>query len=135
MAMVEVELARGPIHPALSEAIDGVGASLSFQGVVRGTENGRLISGLEYEAYEPMATQQLTALAHDMVDRFGLLAIRVLHSTEFVPAGEISFSLTIQSAHRKEGIQALDRFIDEMKRDIAIWKKPVFLDKAAGTDQ
>jgi len=37
----------------------GAGALLVFDGIVRHMEDGRELAALDYEVYEPMATQQL----------------------------------------------------------------------------
>jgi len=108
-------------------AIEQVGATLVFEGIVRANEQGRAIRALSYEAYEPMATNALTQLARDILHKHTLIAITVEHSRGEVLAGERSFRLTIDSAHRKEALAAMDEFIDRMKRDVPIWKSPIYI--------
>ena len=108
-------------------AIEQVGATLVFEGIVRANEQGRVIRALSYEAYEPMATNSLTQLANDILSKHALIAITVEHSRGEVLAGERSFRLAIHSAHRKEALAAMDEFIDRMKRDIPIWKSPIYI--------
>ena len=108
-------------------AIEQVGATLVFEGIVRANEQGRVIRALSYEAYEPMATNSLTQLANDILSKHALIAITVEHSRGEVLAGERSFRLTVDSAHRKEALAAMDEFIDRMKRDIPIWKSPIYI--------
>ena len=108
-------------------AIEQVGATLVFEGIVRANEQGRAIRALSYEAYEPMATNALTQLARDILCKHALIAITVEHSRGEVLAGERSFRLAIDSAHRKEALAAMDEFIDRMKRDIPIWKSPIYI--------
>ena len=108
-------------------AIEQVGATLVFEGIVRANEQGRAIRALSYEAYEPMATNSLTQLANDILSKHALIAITVEHSRGEVLAGERSFRLTVDSAHRKEALAAMDEFIDRMKRDIPIWKSPIYI--------
>jgi molybdopterin synthase catalytic subunit len=107
---------------------DGAGAVVSFEGVVRPTEDDRPIQALDYEAYDPMATQQLSRLAQSVLEDHRLIAVRVDHSRGRVSVGRCSFRLRIASAHRKEAIRALDLFIDRLKQDVPIWKKPVFVE-------
>lgn len=104
-----------------------IGATVVFEGIVRTDEAGRAIRALSYEAYEPMATNSLTELARDILSKHGLIAITVEHSRGEVAAGERSFRLTIDSAHRKEALAAMDEFIDRMKRDVPIWKSPIYI--------
>lgn len=130
MSRVRVEIVDGPVssaEPADDAGVaSGVGATLEFEGIVRGTEDGRPIEGLDYAAYEPMATRQLLALAEDVLHRHGLLGVRVAHSRGRVPVGRCSFRLSIWSRHRKEGLAAADEFIDRLKRDVPIWKSAVW---------
>lgn len=108
-------------------AIEQVGATVVFEGIVRANEQGRAIRALSYEAYEPMATNSLTELARDILSKHELIAITVEHSRGEVAAGERSFRLSIDSAHRKEALAAMDEFIDRMKRDVPIWKSPIYI--------
>ena len=74
-----------------------------------------------------MATNALTDLARDILHKHALIAITVEHSRGEVLAGERSFRLAIDSAHRKEALAAMDEFIDRMKRDVPIWKSPIYI--------
>jgi len=103
----------------------GVGAVLVFEGIVRGLEAGELIAGLEYEVYEPMATRQMEMIARGLVEELGLVSVRVWHSRGRVGGGECSLRVVVRSAHRKEGLVAMERFIDALKRDVPIWKRVV----------
>ncbi len=113
--------AAGPDHPR-----EGVGAILIFEGVVRAREADRLIEALDYEAYEPMATTMITRIAESLIQEHALTAIRIEHSRGRVPVGAVSFRLTIQSPHRAEGLRAAAAFIDTLKRDVPIWKRPIW---------
>lgn len=118
---------QGPLssQPAEWDAPAGIGALVCFEGVARPQEDGRSISALDYEAYEPMASRMLRQIADQMVSRHGLLGLCVEHSTGRVAAGERSFRLRIASRHRKEALAAMDEFIDRMKKDVPIWKSVV----------
>jgi molybdopterin synthase catalytic subunit len=129
-----VSLLEGPLGPADLWAVAGAGALLCFEGIVRPTEDGRALVALDYEAYEPMAQRQLDALARQVVERHGLLALDVTHSRGRVPVGLVGFRLRVAASHRHEGLAAMEEFIDRMKRDVPIWKNPVF-DERADTDR
>jgi molybdopterin synthase catalytic subunit len=58
------------------------------------------------------------------VDEHRLIALRAEHSHGLVPTGQCSFRLQITSAHRGEGLAAMDEFITRMKRQVPIWKIP-----------
>ncbi len=124
---IRISITEGPL-PALHStptnrlSCEGAGAMLRFDGIVRPTEDDRPIDGIAYEAYEPMAQNALRELARTAIEKFGVLAITVEHSKGMVPNSMCSFRLQVASTHRKEGLAALDWFIDEMKRDVPLWK-------------
>ncbi|MEI6274068.1 MAG: molybdenum cofactor biosynthesis protein MoaE [Phycisphaerae bacterium] len=130
---VLISISQGPLSSdrllALlsASAAHAVGATVVFEGIVRANEQGRTIRALSYEAYEPMATNSLTQLANDILSKHTLIAITVEHSRGEVAAGERSFRLAIDSAHRKEALAAMDEFIDRMKRDVPIWKTAIYI--------
>ncbi|MBZ0172892.1 MAG: molybdenum cofactor biosynthesis protein MoaE [Phycisphaerales bacterium] len=102
------------------------GAWVVFEGVVRETEDGRPLSALDYTAYEPMARDQLAELAESVLKTHGLTRLMVEHSRGEVPVGSCSFRLSIASGHRREALAAMGEFIDRMKKDVPIWKSPVW---------
>jgi len=117
-----------------------VGARVRFEGIVRLEEpRGDAHSGeraavgelaaLAYTAYEPMATGELERIASEVGAAFGVEAMFVLHSRGRVGVGEVSFVLIIESAHRGPALRAMSEFIDRMKRDVPIWKMPVWAAK------
>lgn len=123
---VRVEIVDGPLGaPGDPARPGGAGAIVVFEGVVRGDEGGDPIDALEYEAYLPMAKNQLEALAREVGASHGIAMMRVEHSTGRVPVGACSFRLTVASAHRAEALEAMGEFIDRMKRDVPIWKRVV----------
>ena len=104
-------------------AVQGSGARIVFDGIVRPSEDGNEIAGLDYEAYRPMAEQQLERIGKQLVEKHGLLAMDIEHSFGHVPNFMRSFRLVIDSKHRKEGLKAMDEFIDLLKQDVPIWKR------------
>jgi molybdopterin synthase catalytic subunit len=131
---MDVAIVDGPLGAAddACDACRGVddraGARVVFEGVVRAIEGGRPLIALEYQTYEPMAQDQLRDLAADVIAKHGLLGVVVRHSRGRVPVGAVSFRMTVFAPHRKEALAAMDEFIDRMKRDVPIWKSPVFAD-------
>jgi len=124
---VSVRITDGPLPPReIEDVLENAGALLWFEGIIRDHENGRAIAGLQYQTYDPMAEKQLCRLGESAIEQFGVLGVAVEHSRGYVGVGACSFRLRIASPHRKEGLAAMDWFIDEMKRDVPIWKSPVF---------
>lgn len=115
---------------AALDAAATCGAEVRFDGVVRRAERregaeGEIVA-LDYEAYEPMAEQGLAELARTVGARHALQGIVVLHSRGRVQVGEVSFVLELHAAHRAPALAAMSEFIDALKRDVPIWKRPVW---------
>src|SRR6266704_187165 len=64
------------------------GAVVDFWGIVRGSEDGREIDGIEYEAHREMAEHQLRQIAQQAIETFALKLIVVHHRIGFIAAGE-----------------------------------------------
>jgi molybdopterin synthase catalytic subunit len=103
----------------------GMGAVISFLGVVRGQESGETIRALEYEAFVPMAEHQFHRLLDELAGRWPLESVRVVHRIGEVQAKEPSLWVEIVAAHRGEAFAACQWLIDEMKKVVPIWKKPI----------
>jgi molybdopterin synthase catalytic subunit len=128
---ITVQIQDGPLPErppewVVSATSGAAGAVVCFEGVVRGTEDGRTITALAYEIYESMASRQLQRLAQDVLRSFRLLSVWVEHSRGLVPVGRCSFRLRVAAAHRTEALGAAQAFIDRLKQDVPIWKKPVY---------
>lgn len=126
---VRVEIVEGPLGEVSEGSLraDGeAGSVLTFEGVVRRAEGEREIEALEYEVYEPMASRVMERLGRLVVDQHGLLSLHVQHSRGVVPVGRASLRVVIESRHRAASLAAMMMFIDELKKDVPIWKKPVW---------
>lgn len=130
-AQIEAVLYPGPLGPAEPWRPRGAGAVVQFEGVVRPTEDGRPLAALDYEQYKPMTHDGLHALAAEVMKSHGLSALRVEHSVGRVPIHAVSFRLYIASPHRKASLAAMDTYIDRMKREVPLWKVPVWADDPA----
>lgn len=104
---------------------DGAGAVVHFLGVVRGDEAGQRIAGLEYEAFERMAKRQFERIFAEIAKRWPAESVRVVHRVGCVKVNEPSIWVEVVAPHRAEAFAACQYLIDEMKRLVPIWKKPV----------
>lgn len=103
----------------------GMGAVVNFLGVVRGSEEGESISAIEYEAFTPMAEHQFNLLFDEMAKRWLIESVRLVHRLGVVKVNEPSLWVEIVAPHRGEAFSACQWLIDEMKRVVPIWKKPI----------
>ena len=101
-----------------------MGAVVYFLGVVRGTEQGAKVSGLEYESFEKMAEHQFDLLLDEIEKRWPIESVRVVHRIGLVKVNEPSLWVEVVAPHRGEAFAACQWLIDEMKRSVPIWKKP-----------
>lgn len=103
----------------------GMGAVVCFTGVVRGIEEGRTIEAIEYEAFHRMAVHQFNLLFDEMEKRWPIESVRVVHRIGVVKVNEPSLWVEVIAPHRGEAFAACQWLIDEMKRVVPIWKKPL----------
>ncbi len=125
-----LSLTTDPINePALvaSRAMGaGMGAAITFSGVVRGSEAGEPIAAIDYEAFVPMAERQFNLLFDQLAERWPTLeSVRLVHRLGVVRVNEASLWVEIISPHRGEAFAACQWLIEEMKRVVPIWKRPL----------
>ncbi len=106
-------------------ASPSMGAIIHFLGVVRGTEGEAMISAIEYEAFQKMAEHQFGLLFDEMEKRWPIESVRLVHRIGVVKVSEPSLWVEIIAPHRGEAFAACQWLIDEMKRVVPIWKKPL----------
>jgi len=102
------------------------GARIDFQGIVRGSEDGREIEGIDYEAHWKMAEHQLREIAEQAIIQFDLRSVIIHHRIGFVAVGEPSLFMRVFSGHRQAAFQASRWIVDELKKKVPIWKRPRF---------
>jgi molybdopterin synthase catalytic subunit len=125
-AVCEVFLTEARLEtPAQGDVRPGVGAVVDFQGIVREMETGQRIKGIDYEAHPAMARHQMKEIADAAVEKFGLDGVVLHHRTGFVRSGEASLFLRVSAAHRGEAFEASKWIVDELKKKVPIWKKPI----------
>jgi len=98
------------------------GSLVEFYGMVRETEAEAKIPSLRYEAYCSMAEKVMREKIAFLEKKHPCDAIRIVHRLGLVPKGESAIYVGIQSRHRREGFLFLQEFMDELKKDVPIWK-------------
>ncbi len=83
---------------------------------------------LRYEAYEPMALEELERLAEAAGRRWEVERCCLLHRLGEVPAGDASVAVGVGTAHRAAAFEASRWLIDALKAQVPIWKREVFAD-------
>jgi MoaE-MoaD fusion protein len=89
---------------------------------------GQAVTGLSYEAFEPMVLAVLDAIADEIEARFGVRRLAVVHRIGEVGPGESSVVIVAASAHRGPAFDACRYAIEELKARAPIWKAERFAD-------
>ena len=103
ISVCEVSITQSPLDLPACENNAAAGAIVDFWGVVRGLEDGKEITGIDYEAHAPMAEHQMRILAETAIGKFGLTKIIIRHRIGFVPATEASIVVRVESPRRSAG--------------------------------
>ena len=128
-------LTREPIEiAALLATAARDGALCLFVGVVRNENGGRAVRHLEYEAYEEMALQLLAELEAELLERFPVTDVRLVHRLGRLEISEASVVVAVASPHRAEAFLACRHGIDTLKARVPIWKKEFYEDGSAWID-
>jgi len=120
----ELTLTHDPITETAPQMSEGMGAVVTFHGVVRGTEEGEAIAAIDYEANEEMARHQFGLIFDALEKRWPVESVRLVHRLGVVPANEASLRVEIMAPHRVEAFEACQFLINEMKDKVPIWKRP-----------
>lgn len=103
------------------------GAEIVFLGIVRDTEDGLPISGIEYSAYEDMAEKTLLGITEAAEKAFLPHRALIRHRIGFVPVGEPSLAIIVATRHSAASFEICQFVLSQIKRHTPIWKRPVFL--------
>ncbi len=123
----EILITTAPLQERPNSWNGQAGASIDFWGVVRTLEDGREISGIEYEAHDTMAQHQMEMITEAAGKQFALEEMVLEHRIGFVAAGEASLFLRVASAHRGAAFAASAWIVAELKKKVPIWKNPIFV--------
>ncbi|MCI0633393.1 MAG: molybdenum cofactor biosynthesis protein MoaE [Actinobacteria bacterium] len=101
----------------------GAGGTCVFLGTVRDSSDAGDVTGLTYEAWNQLATRRLEELATELFERWPLRKAALLHRTGELEVGEVSVVVACSAPHRAEAFDACRHGIEQLKRDVPIWKK------------
>lgn len=104
------------------------GATVTLDGYAREWTKGRRTLYLVYEAYEPMARNELKRLGEQAHEKFDIAHLGIVHRTGRLEIGETSVVISVSAPHRRAAFAACEWAIRELKRTVPIWKKEIFED-------
>ncbi len=106
------------------------GAVVLFLGMTRQWTKGKETKWLEYEAYRSMAESEMRRLESEALDRWPIRNVYLIHRLGRVDILESSVGVAVGSPHREAAFAAGKWLIDELKRQVPIWKKEIFADQS-----
>ncbi len=107
-----------------------IGAHNIFLGQVRADEiDGKVITAIDYTAYEEMANQKFHEIREATFAKYNLTCMHIYHSLGAVTAGEICLFVFVSSPRRKVVFEALEFVVEAIKADVPVFGKEVFEDE------
>ena len=107
------------------------GGTVLFVGTVRREDGGREVEGLGYSAH-PTVDEALRTVADRVVAAYPVRALAAVHRVGELTVGDDAVVVAVSCAHRGEAFDACRMLIDELKREVPIWKHQRFSD---GSDE
>jgi molybdopterin synthase catalytic subunit len=108
------------------------GATVLFTGTVRELSEGRAVRGIDYDAYEAMAVEELARIVREASERFGTPHVVAEHRTGSLGLGETSVAIAVGHPHRAPAFDAARYVIEEIKLRLPVWKQELFTDGTRG---
>ena len=107
------------------------GAVATFTGRVRAKEDreDEPTEFLEFEKYEGIAEERMTAIAAELEEREGVFEVVMHHRTGVIEYGEDIVFVVVLAGHREEAFRTVEDGIDRLKDEVPIFKKEVTTDE------
>lgn len=99
-----------------------------FIGTIRNKNQGKEVNALTMEAYSPMAVKQIERLIESAGEKWPILKTVVCHRTGPLKIGDIAVIIGVTCVHRAEAFAACQWLIDNLKKEVPIWKNEFYTD-------
>ncbi len=126
VAIVDTPLKLQPLFDFVVS--EHCGAVDIFIGTVRNHAEGRAVERLEYHGYPEMGEKILEQIVQRAFQRWRIHRAAVYHRIGTLALKEASVIIAVSSAHRAEAFEACRFVIEEIKKDVPVWKKEHFTD-------
>ncbi|MCC7575458.1 MAG: molybdopterin synthase [Methanomethylovorans sp.] len=100
----------------------------TFTGIVRQFSEGVETKALHFEKYEKIAEEAMQKVCHDLMQRKGVLDVRMHHRTGTIRPGEDIVYIVVAAAHRQELFIALTDALELLKSEVPVWKKELTIE-------
>ena len=101
----------------------GMGALVTFIGVVRDNSKGRDVERIEIQIYEEMAVKQLQAIRLDAITKFAVDDIAIVHRYGSIAVSDNIMMIAVGAGHRREAFEACRYILETIKEKVPLWKK------------
>ncbi|MBX3098929.1 MAG: molybdenum cofactor biosynthesis protein MoaE [Salinibacterium sp.] len=108
-----------PIEEFVQDPVNG--AVVTFSGVIRDHDDGRPVTGIDYEAH-PEAQRFLEECCEIVAAETGL-RVAAAHRTGSLVIGDIALVASVAAPHRAEAFTACARVVELIKLTVPIWKR------------
>lgn len=109
---------------ALTEGRTDIGALVTFTGLVRDMNDGR-VSLMELEHYPGMTEKELARIEREAHQRWPLQASLIIHRIGRLSPGDNIVLVITASAHRHAAFEAASFLMDYLKTSAPFWKKEI----------
>ena len=127
-----VERADAALDPAEAIAFvsdPGFGGIDMFIGKVRDLNHGRVVQGITYDLFVPLALKEFERLATEVEMAFGpRVKLYVAHAKGRLAVGDVAIVVAAGTPHRDEAFRACRALIEAVKHRSPIWKQEHYLD-------
>ncbi|MFZ6781284.1 molybdopterin synthase catalytic subunit MoaE [Undibacterium sp. Ji83W] len=107
----------------LRQGNPGIGAVVSFVGLVRDINDGQNISGMELEHYPGMTEKALEQIVGQAQARWDLINTLVIHRVGPLQPLDQIVLVAVATRHRGDAFAACEFIMDYLKTQAPFWKK------------
>lgn len=101
----------------------GIGAIVSFVGLVRDVNDGDAVGTLTLEHYPGMTEKALQAIEEEAKKRWDVLDSLIIHRVGTLNPQDQIVLVMVSSAHRGDAFKACEFMMDYLKTQAPFWKK------------
>ncbi|MFJ3822395.1 molybdenum cofactor biosynthesis protein MoaE [Streptomyces nodosus] len=106
---------------------EAAGGIALFVGTVRNHDGGAAVDALGYTCH-PTAEAELRRVAEKIAANHPVRALAAVHRVGDLSIGDLAVVVAVACAHRGEAFDACRALIDDLKREVPIWKHQKFSD-------
>lgn len=103
------------------------GAVVTFGGIVRDHDSGRMVTQLNYSAH-PSAPARMVELVTEVASRHPGTRLWAAHRVGELHIGDPALVAAAASAHRAEAFAACSDLVETVKAHVPVWKEQFFAD-------